>query len=249
MAEDTARLLVLSELRFLRKQYGLLDAAKLTSARAIVRAFGGDDPDVALQRLIDLAREFEDDRDIEAALASLGWGVSQPAALDRLSEFALRYLVDARTVRRWSDEGFRKLALLIVGKAPWMQPRARQVLAVDETRVKFGLDLRVPAHLRMDAPQLWVNGRHIEIDMPAIAPGSDEQRIRSDLEEIGVIDELPIRLRLMWRGEKYPIYEAVTHGTRDIYFNSRIVFLSLRTTISRWRGGAQGESVGSSVPG
>lgn len=249
MGEDTARQMVLGELRTLRKQYGLLDPAKLTSARAIVKGFGGDDPEVALQRLIDLAREYEDDRDIEAALAALGWGVTQPAALDRLSEFALRYLVDARTVRRWSDQGFEKLALLIVGKAPWIQPRARQVLSVDGDAVRLGLDLRIPANLRMDTPKLWIGDTPIEIGMPEISTSPDEQRVRSKLQQIGTIADLPLRLRLMWRGEKYPIYEAVTHGTRDAYFNSRIVFLSLRTTISRAHASGDGVSSSSSLPG
>jgi hypothetical protein len=235
MSEDSVRQMVLAELRTLRREYGLLDAAKLTSARAIVKGFGGDGPDVALQRLVDLAHEYGDDRDIEAALAGLGWGVSQPAALDRLSEFALRYHVDARTVRRWSDQGFQKLALLIVGKAPWIQLRARQVLSIDGREVRLGLDLRIPANLRMGTPKLWIDDRPIEIGMPEIATSPDEQRIRSALDAIGTLDDLPIRVRLMWSGQKYPIYEAVAHGTREVYSNSRIVFLSLHTTISRAR--------------
>jgi hypothetical protein len=41
---------------------------------------------------------------------------------------------------------------------------------------------------------------------------------------------------MSWTGEKLPIYESVTRGTPDIYFNSRLVFRSLMATVSRWRG-------------
>lgn len=45
---------------------------------------------------------------------------------------ALTRLVDPRTVRRWSDAGIKKLTQLIIGAAPWIQPRARQLLVARE---------------------------------------------------------------------------------------------------------------------
>jgi hypothetical protein len=132
------------ELRDLRKRPGPLHPAKLTHARVILRGFGGDDPEIALARFIDLASERSDDREIAAAMASIGWGVTSEAALDRLAEFSELHRVDPRTVRRWSDAGIRTLALLMVGSEPWEQPRARQVIVAVDTAIRLGLDLRVP---------------------------------------------------------------------------------------------------------
>jgi hypothetical protein len=125
MATESAKQMIASELRQLRKTSGQLDAAKLTRAREIVKGFGGDDPEVALTRLVDLAIENADVRDIAAAIATFGWGVNSDSSLDRLSEYFERHFVDQGTVQRWSDDGIRKLTLLILGKAPWIQPRAR----------------------------------------------------------------------------------------------------------------------------
>lgn len=225
-----------AELRELRKQPGLLDAAKLTSAPALLKGLGGDNADVALVRLVDLAAEHGQDRDIEAAIASMGYGVVSESALDRLSEFSETHFVDPRTVRRWSDEGIRKLTLLILGSAPWIQPRARLVLVAAGEMLQLGVDLRIPPGLAMRTPTFFVGQEQIEIRMPDIVQSSDPQRLRTGLEDAAPLVDLPLRLRMSWTGEKLPIYESVTRGTPDIYFNSRLVFRSLMATVSRWRG-------------
>ncbi|MCU1580035.1 MAG: hypothetical protein JWP19_2239 [Rhodoglobus sp.] len=236
MVTESVKQHITAELRQLRTSAGRLDAAKLTLARAIVKGLGGDAPDVALSRLVDLAVEHADDRDIEAAMASIGWGVSATSSLDRLAEYSERHFVDPRTVRRWSDAGIRKLTMLILGTAPWIQPRARQVLSVGGNQIKIGIDLRLPPNLRMETPELWMNDRPIEICVGPIDPSPEPQRLRTGLDDLATISELPVRLRFSWTGEKLAIYEAVTHGTRDVHFNSRLVFRDLRTTISRWSG-------------
>lgn len=241
MGHDSIRLMILGELRTLRREPGLLDAAKLSTARAIVKGLGGDDPDVALQRLIDLVAEHPDDRDLDAAMATVGWGVESAASLDRLSEYGAHFDKDPRTVRRWSDDGFHKLALLIVGKAPWIQPRAKQVLSVEGDEIRYGLDLRIPPNLRMDTPELVYGDQPVEIGMTPVVVSDQPQRIASRLVPIATLADLPVRLSLTWHGEKYPIYEALTHGTRDVYFSSRIVFLSMRTTVSRSKSMGLGE--------
>jgi hypothetical protein len=233
---ESAKQAIARELRQLRKVSGPLDAAKLTHARAIIKGFGGDDPDVALTRLVDLAAEHTDDREIEAAMASIGWGITSNSSLGRLAEYSERYFVDPRTVRRWSDVGIRKLTLLILGTAPWIQPRARQVLSVEGEQIRIGIDLRIPPNLRMNPPELWIDDRQIEIRVGPIEQSPGPQRLRTGLEDLATFSELPSRLRFNWAGEKLAIYEAVTHGTREVYFNSRLVFRDLRTTISRWDG-------------
>lgn len=90
----------------------------------------------------------------------------------------------------------------------------------------------------MQTPQFWIGKEPLEIRMPPIQSSSEPQRLRTGLERVAALDELPMRLRLSWSGEKFPIYEAVTRGDPNIYFNSRIVFRSLTITISRWRSNA-----------
>lgn len=234
MPTDSLKATITGELRALRKLPGRLDESKLTRARAILMAFGGADPSVALKRLVDLAQEQSGDREIEAAMASLGWGTSRETSLDRLVEFSEIHYVDPRTVRRWSDAGIQKLALLILGKTPWTQPRARLVVVVVGDEVRVGLDLRIPPRLRMGTPSLRVGGEIVEVFSPEIERSDQDQRLRTQLETLGKTSLLPLRLRLSWSGEKIPIYEAVTRGDPNIYFNARHVFTGLAVTVSRW---------------
>ena len=235
MASESAKRAVARELRQLRKIPGPLGAAKITHAPVILKGFGGGDADVAFVRLADLGAEHAGDRDIEAAMASMGAGVRSESVLDRLNEYGERYFVDARTVRRWSDTGIRKLTLLILGSAPWVQPRIRQVLVVEDEFLKIGIDIRIPANLRMNAPHLWLDDEELEIRMPEIVVLSEPQHLRTGLDVLIAKADIPATVRLQWIGEKYPIYESVTRGTPDVYFTSRIVFLEMKTTISPWR--------------
>lgn len=227
---QNARQRVASELRALRKRPGPLDAAKLTSAPAIIRAFGGGDPNTALIRLIDIGREFGD-REIDAALGSMGHGLESVPLLDRLSEYGERHFVDARTVRRWSDSGIQKLAQLVIGRSPWVQPRLRQILIADDRGVKLALDLRVPANLRMHAPEVSVNGRPLEIAMPPVQHVASGQRLQSGLEDLAAVADLPLDLRLRWYGEKYPVYISTTCGNPAVIFSSRITYMEMRTSV------------------
>ena len=85
----------------------------------------------------------------------------------------------------------------------------------------------------MNLPELWIDDRHIEIRVGPIEQSPDPQRLPTGLDDLATLSGLSIRLRFTWAGEKLAIYEAVTHGTREVYFNSRLVFGDWRTTISR----------------
>lgn len=233
MSNNTARDAVRAELRGLRKAYGLLDQAKLATAGYVVRALGNRDVDVALTRLTDLAAEYSD-RDIDAAMASIGLGVGSEAALDRLAEFSERHRVDPRTVRRWSDAGITKLTQLILGSAPWIQPRARQLIdATPDGTLTYRLRFAVPPTIRMGAPLLRINDQEVEVGLPEIKTSDRQQDFASASQKLGSLDELPMRIWLSWTGEKYPVYESVTRGTADVYFASRLGFHSLVTLIRR----------------
>lgn len=233
MSNNTARIAIEAELRSLRKAYGRLDSVKLATAGYLVRALGNRDVAVALTRLADLAVEYSD-RDVDAAMASIGLGVRSEAALDRLAEHSERHQVDPRTVRRWSDAGITKLTQLIMGKAPWIQPRARQVIeALTDGEVRYRLRLAVPPVVRMGAPTLQINGREVEVGMPEIASLDRQQDLASAPQRLGSLEDLPLRITLAWTGEKYPAYESVTSGTPDVYFSSRLGFHSLITLVRR----------------
>ncbi len=230
----SARQVIAAELRELRRLPGPLEPTKLVTARALTKAFGADDPTTALTRLLDLARENEGDREIEAAMSCMGWGVTSATVLDRMSEYAARNYVDARTVRRWSDEGIRKLTLLVVGTSPWLQPKLRQVLDAQEDQLLIGIDLRIPAELRMGAPQIWVDDNLIELQMPSIERSTGAQRLTSGLETLAALSELPLDIRVSWMGEKLPIYESVVRAWPGLLFTSRLIFTEMRTSVSRW---------------
>lgn len=236
MSLGTAREAIEHELRGLRKAYGHLDDIKLANAHYIVRALGNQDVAVALTRLIDLAAEHSD-REVDAAMATIGFTVQSEAALDRFSEYGERHLVDARTVRRWSDAGIVKLTQLIIGTAPWIQPRARQLIVSRADGVlTYRLRLAVPPRIGMRVPTLYINGQEVEIGVPEIAASEKQQEFASRTQELGTLDMLPMQLSLSWTGEKYPVFEAVTRGTPDVYFSSRLRFHSLITDVRRSTG-------------
>lgn len=234
MASDSAKRTIAAELREMRKQKGVLDAVKLAYAPMILKGLGGDSPENALTRLLDLAIEYSNDRDIDAALASFGWGVTSEGSLDRLSEYSERYQVDPRTVRRWSDDGIRKLTLLILGTAPWIQPRIRQVLTWEGGQLVVAFDVRIPPKLRMQRPKLQVDERVIDIDMPDMRPSDTPQVFGSGISPLTTKESLPITLRLSWQGEKFPVYESIVRGAPDLYFSSQTGPFGMRTTVRTW---------------
>jgi hypothetical protein len=60
-----------------------------------------------------------------------------------------------------------------------------------------------------------------------------QQDIASRVQEMATFDHLPLKLRLSWSGEKYPVFEAMTRGTPQVYFASRMSFHDLITEIRR----------------
>jgi hypothetical protein len=77
--------------------------------------------------------EHEEDRDIVAAMASIGYGAEGETVLDRLTGYGVEQHVDARTVQRRSDNGIQKLATLTLTKGPWIDPRTEFRIAIDRS--------------------------------------------------------------------------------------------------------------------
>lgn len=227
-----AESLLIGELRALRKSREALSASTLLSAELLVRALGDGESDVALERLVALADEYGDDRDISAAMVSIGWDSYGTNVLDRLNEFGGHHQVDQRTVRRWSDAGIDKLAALLVGRAPWLQPRAILVLVASSDRIRLQLELRVPPNLAMGTPHLRLDDKEIEIGLPKIEHAAREQRFRSELEDTFLLEELPAQITLHWSGDKPASYTAVLEGGDGIRLQATVRLNALRCRVS-----------------
>ena len=231
-ARQHAKGMLIAELRRLRKHRQALSASNLDRAQLLVRALGDGDADVALERLISLADEHGDDRDIAAAMVSIGWDSSGTNVLGRLNEFGSLHDVDQRTVRRWSDAGINKLAVLLVGADPWLQPHAVLVLSPDGPVVQLQVELRVRPNLVMGRPILTVDGRDMAVDLPVIERSSEEQRFRSSLADLAAVEDLPVCVDLLWRGEKPAMYTVVLQGGEGLRLQATVRLGHLRCRLS-----------------
>lgn len=230
MPSESAKLAMGSELRKLRKLPGRLDAAKLTNARMLIKGFGGDDPDVALERLLNLVNENRGDREIQAAMASFGWGVDGETVLERLEQIASSYFVDTRTVRRWTDAGILRLSLLVLGRSPWVQPRIQQIISASPLGIVLTVRVAVPRSLWMNAPLLRVRGEALDLGIPPMQEASDQLNRSSPKVQLAIGIE-PVQLRLQWTGEKQASYESVVQGGMGLEVSSRIVFHEMITYV------------------
>lgn len=231
-ARQHAKGMLVAELRGLRKHRQALSASILCHAGLLVRALGDGDADVALERLISLADEHGEDRDIAAAMVSIGWDSSGASVLDRLNEFGSLHDVDQRTVRRWSDAGINKLAVLLVGADPWLQPHAVLVLSPVGPVIQLQVELRVRPNLVMGRPIVSVDGRDIAVDLPVIELSSREQRFRSPLVDLAALEDLPVEIDLLWRGEKPATYTAVLEGGEGLRLQAKVRLGHLRCRLS-----------------
>lgn len=216
---------IAEELRTLRRLSGPLDSTKMVHAPHLLKGLGGGDADVAALRLLAMRSEHKEDRDIVAAMASIGYGTEGDTVLDRLTGYGVQQYVDARTVRRWSDNGIQKLATLILTKGPWIDPRIEFGITIDATYATVALSLEIPRNLGMAKPELTINHNEIDIDLTRSkrAPSADWYRTESFRVEL--IDGDPVlHARLAWRGEKVPVFVCTAN---DVGGRSVSSYLSL----------------------
>lgn len=111
-AVDPAVERVIAELRTLRRAQ-LRTSYDFSRAPTILWHLGRGNVDVASAFFRELPRMGS--LHIDAAIASLGFGPDVVNVEDRMSEFALRVGAEStRTVRRWTDQGFRLIAQMIL---------------------------------------------------------------------------------------------------------------------------------------
>ncbi|MFG1914104.1 hypothetical protein [Micromonospora sp. NPDC048898] len=217
MAEGNPGLIraMAAELRLLRRLPGQFTDVKLARAPFICKGLGGGDVGAAMNRLLLVHARHKNDAEITAAFASIGLGADGDTVLDRLTDYGEANFVDGRTVRRWSDAGIAKLAPLLVGEAPWVDPRIGLRLSVEADDLVCAIEFVVPEQIGMNRPQLLVNGEpHDLIYQRASADTTAyATRYRCKSVRVGLSKAERIELVLRWTGE---IMASYVFETKDM---------------------------------
>lgn len=206
--------IIASELRFMRKLPGALDAAKIIQTKAILKGLGGGDPEEGLVRLQRVVQLHAGDQDIEAAFASLGFETVGESVLARLEEYAAENYIDARTARRRSDAGIEKIARLVVGTDPWLQPVALLQLSNNQgsTTVAAKIQITGPASVAMHEPALIYRDEPIRLTWGAQHRTQHGGNLKSNDFAIEVPGEGHSVLTLEWRGDLDPAFALDIDG-------------------------------------
>lgn len=225
---------IAEELRALRRLSGPLDSTKMVHAPHILKGLGGGDADVAALRLLAMRSEHEEDRDIVAAMASIGYGSASETVLDRLTDYGAQHYVDARTVRRWSDTGIQKLATLILTKGPWIDPRIEFGITIAATYATVALNLEIPRNIGMAKPELTINHNEIDIDLTRSKRDPSADGYRTESFRVELIDGDPVlHARLAWRGEKVPVFICTASESGGRSVSSYLSLFGLEVRVRR----------------
>lgn len=220
------------ELRKLRRLDGPLTEAKLTSTPLLTRAIGGGNSAVTLEKLRQTAAIHSDDRDISIAFAALGIEGSRGNVLDTLTEIGSGEGVDARTIRRWSDDGIKKLAGMIVGTSFWLNPWLSALLEEREPgKVLLSVWLQLHTGLDMKFPQATLNGVSFELNPVLVTKnGNSSGTYKCSEAEVPYRDGLvALEGEIAWRGNVTPTFELNSKVTGPgIWIRSFVRFSKLQ---------------------
>ncbi|GAB2513171.1 hypothetical protein [Paramicrobacterium agarici] len=216
MTDDTARTLVLEELKRLRKRSGAVTVDALSLAPTIGAVLGGGDPYLAFTRLQQHLLDESHERTIKAAAASLGFSSDADTHLDRLTEAGVMLSVDQRQARRLSDEGLESLATLITTN--WTIEAVPE-LVVDVIAERDGLALALSAHhpatVAMREPTVELLSAQTRTTLPmswSVTESVEQMQLRAGMPVRVTYDALETSLTVVWRGEVWPKFTVRLHG-------------------------------------
>lgn len=222
------------ELRLLRRLPGALTDTKLVRTPALLKGLGNGDVEVAMNRLLLLRRSNDGDDDVAVAFASIGFGAEGTTVLERLENIASDQYVDARTVRRRSDNGLKKLAALVLGVGPWIDPQIELVLSISDSQLVAATRFRVPLHIDMHMPRMLCDGDDIGLDWTRVAaPKGDPDRHRAEPITVQLVSGATHSIDLHWRGELCPTFITDVRRLDGWSCRSRLRLWSLRVTLDR----------------
>lgn len=219
---------VLSDLRQLRRSKAL-SVIDFKSSPHLVWHTGRGNIDVTAQFMAGLKNI--DDIQVSAALASLGFESYSSNIEERMNEFAARYNEEStRTVRRWAEEGFKKIANFAI---EWSEEEGNDRALVEillyqaeATSLSTMITFSGSPRMIMLAPTVEANGKASDI-----LPARDEQR--STHERIffksTVVTELfmdrptAARLQIEWLGNADACYLVQVHPSLRDYVTASIV--------------------------
>lgn len=212
MTRSGAQNAVIGELRALRRCAEGVSTEAITLAPTICELLGGGDPYVAYTRLQQLLLDQVDDRAINAAAATLGFSSSGRSVLARLEDYAGQAHLDQRHVRRLSDEGIEKLAVLI---ATHWTVEAVPTLDVLILRTRGGIALMLhgqhPSSIEMNEARVSIF-KGEEVSVPAIEwrqRAADAYIARQLTRPLNIeIANIETSVSIVWRGELWPKFNC-----------------------------------------
>lgn len=223
---------LVAELRSLRKRSGPLTAAKLARTPMILKGLGGGNAQEALSRLSLLALS-QDDAEVNVAFATLGHEAEGATVLARLDQVAAQEFVDQRTVRRWSDAGIEKLAHLILGASPWMEPRCRLRLRLSAAVADVSAETYGPRDVEMYEPTLTVDGEAVEVPWTLESTHPDAISGRSGAHAVPWASSSPLLIGIRWRGNLEASYWLDVDSAVPVQVESRIMLREFQVRIRK----------------
>ena len=208
---------VLEELHSLRRARAR-NAVDFRTTPHLVWHLGRGSIDTA-QRFFVALRDFNDD-EVQAALASLGFYSYARTVEDRMAEFAVeRELKTTRTVRRWTEDGFEKIAHLIM---EWSEEEGNESAVLEillhREPTQGGLQVHLSGSgapsMKMLEPIVKANHEEIELDLDDLpSDGEVERLLFSSSFELPVptTKELRPMLEVLWPGNTQVGYEVQVH--------------------------------------
>jgi hypothetical protein len=206
MKDDPLRLLMLEELRELRRGRGMMTPDRIAIAKNLIEDFGRGTVEQAYTALLDLLDRHGTDPegDVRAYFDTAGFVYDDETLEQRLKAYAAEHFVDPRTALRRSDRGAERLSYVVrdsyVGDRPWGHFSFIQ----DGPAVLIRLEIALDSHSKFRRPYFSVNG------------GDDVDRTVFDLHET---IQYPDRLSAVYRHPAVALRRDAGDGQPLLYAN------------------------------